>query len=121
LVPEDFQRTECRELYRALMLQPGQPPRASALREPYESIVARVRRWPPQTESQLEADLVGVVRRIRERNLRSRLREAQFLLAEAESEDERQALERQVSRLAAQLGRVHLEQSRSALYTSPLS
>jgi hypothetical protein len=49
------------------------------------------------------------------------LREAQYLLAEADTGEERLALRRQVGRLAAQLGRVQLERSRSALYTSPPS
>jgi len=66
---------------------------------------------------QLEAAVAGVVRRIRERNLREELREAQYLLQESAG-DERNALERRVERLAAQLGRVQLERSRSALYTT---
>jgi hypothetical protein len=41
------------------------------------------------------------------------------LLGEASSGEERQALKQQVERLAAQLGRVQLEQSRQSLYTSP--
>jgi hypothetical protein len=91
------------------------------LREYYDALLARANRRPPPTESQLEADLAGVARRIKERNLREQLRGAQYLLQEAATDDERTALERQVERLAAQLGRVQLERSRTALYTtSPL-
>jgi hypothetical protein len=89
------------------------------LRDYYDAVVHAARRGPPQTDSQVEADLAGVVRRIRERNLREQLVEAQFLLGEASSGEERQALKQQVERLAAQLGRVQLEQSRQSLYTSP--
>jgi DNA primase len=121
LAPDELQRTEWRELYRAMVASAGPPAPASPLHSLYEALLARAQRAPRQTESQLEADLVGVVRRIKERNLHRQLREAQYLLAESEEETERQALARQVGRLAAQLGRVHLEQSRSALYTSPLT
>jgi replicative DNA helicase len=121
LTPEDFQRPECREVYRAIERDAQQPPLAVSLREYLDSLLAQARRWPRQTESQLAADLAGVVRRIRERTLRRQLREAQYLLAEADGQEERQALSRQVGRLATQLGRVQLEQSRSALYTTPLA
>jgi DNA primase len=86
----------------------------------YDDLVKTARRLPAQTDSQVEADLAGVVRRIRERNLREQLVEAQYLLEEAGSGDERLALQVQVERLATQLGRVHLEQSRPSLYTSPI-
>ncbi|MGH2352994.1 MAG: hypothetical protein ACRDJN_15400, partial [Chloroflexota bacterium] len=159
LVPEDFRRPECRELFRAMLVfandraagpngerqeghetaggqgragdpdDPGDPghhdPFAAtldvALRAYYDRVRAHARRQPHQTESQVAADVAGVARRIQERNLREQLREAQYLLAEADAEDERVALGRQVGRLAAQLGRVQLERSRSAFYTSPLS
>lgn len=98
---------------------PFQPIADQTLRAYYERVRRLARRRPPQTDSQLEADLAGVVQRIRERNLRGQIMEAQYLLAEADSEVERLQLERQVERLAAQLGRVHLERSRAALYTSP--
>jgi DNA primase len=144
LLPEDFQRPECRELYRAVLAyaegratrpaprpaadlpladprrdDPFRPLLDSTLVDFYDGVFTRARRWPAQTESQMEADLIGVVRRIRERNLHARLREAQYLLAEADAKEERMALAQQVERLAAQLGRVQLEQSRAALYTSP--
>jgi hypothetical protein len=80
---------------------------------------AQARRQPYHSESQLAAAFEGVVRRIRERNLRQELREAQYLLQETTGGEERVALERRVERLAALLGRVHLERSRSALYTTP--
>jgi hypothetical protein len=148
LVPEDFRRPECRELYRTVVaFVEGQPapspagpaggaplaaaPAAAddpfrpivdvALRDYYDAVVERARQRPRQTESQLEADVAGVVRRIRERNLRGQLLEAQYLLAEANADDERLVLARQVERLAAQLGRVQLERSRASLYTSPAS
>ena len=62
--------------------------------------------------------MAGVVRRIRERNLRQELREAQYLLQETAGDDERTTLERRGGAPRAQLGRVQLERSRSALYTS---
>ncbi len=136
LTPDDFWRPECRELYRAVLAQvgpegarpagpDGAEPAANpiglrvddALRDYYDRVRARGRREPYHTETQLEAAVAGVVRRIRERNLREELREAQYLLQETAG-DERTALERRVERLAAQLGRVQLERSRSALYTS---
>jgi DNA primase len=85
----------------------------------YDALVAQSRRLPPYTDSQLEADLVGVVRRIKERNLRRQLLEAQYLLAESEGDEERAALAQKVGQLAGQLGRIHLERSRAAFYTSP--
>jgi DNA primase len=94
----------------------------ASLRDFYDALRTRARRRPVQTESQLEADLTGVTRRLRERNLRERLQEAQFLLAEVEAGgEERLALARQVEQLARQLNRVQIEQSRAALYTSPPS
>jgi hypothetical protein len=98
---------------------PFRPNVDAALRDYYDAVMTQARRRPPQTPSQLEADLAGVVRRIRERNLRAQLLEAQYMLAEAGSIEERVALERHVERLAAQLGRVQLERSRVSLYTSP--
>jgi hypothetical protein len=90
----------------------------AALRGYYDRVRAQGRREPYHTESQLEAAVAGVVRRIRERNLREELREAQYLLQESAGGDERTVLERRVERLAAQLGRIQLERSRSALYTT---
>jgi hypothetical protein len=92
----------------------------AALRGYYDRVRAMGRREPYQTESQLEAAVAGVVRRIRERNLREELREAQYLLQETAGGggEERTVLARRVERLAAQLGRVQLERSRSALYTT---
>jgi DNA primase len=89
-----------------------------SLRGYYDRVRTQGRKEPYHTEAQLEAAVAVVVRRIRERNLREELREAQYLLQEAAGGDERTALERRVERLAAQLGRVQLERSRSALYTS---
>lgn len=85
----------------------------------YDRVRGQARREPYHTESQLEAAVVGVVRRIRERNLKEELREAQYLLQETNAGEDRGALERRVERLAAQLGRVQLERSRAALYTPP--
>jgi hypothetical protein len=90
----------------------------ASLRGYYDRVRTQGRKEPYHTEAQLEAAVVGVVRRIRERNLRQELREAQYLLQETGGDDERTTLERRVERLAAQLGRVQLERSRSALYTS---
>lgn len=103
--------------------EPGlpSPPLDATLAASLDDLVKRSRRRPPQTDSQAEADLVDVARRLRERNLRDRLREAQYLIAETASDDERLTLSRQVERLAAQLGRVQLERSRASLYTSPLN
>ena len=89
-----------------------------SLRGYYDRVRAQGRKEPYHTEAQLEAAVAVVVRRIRERNLREELREAQYLLQETSGGDERNTLERRVERLAAQLGRVQLERSRSALYTS---
>ena len=89
-----------------------------SLRGYYDRVRTQGRKEPYHTEAQLEAAVAGVVRRIRERNLRQELREAQYLLQETAGDDERTTLERRVERLAAQLGRVQLERSRSALYTS---
>lgn len=146
LEPGDFRRPECRELYRTVQTfgerhlpppvtaDPHWPASASgantddllratvdgALLAYYDALLMQARRRPPQTPSQMVADLADVVRRIKERNLRDQLREAQYLLDEAGTGEDRLALQRQVERLAAYLGRVQLERSRTALYTSPL-
>ena len=119
LAPEELRRPECREVYRAILHDPFGPLLDTTLQDYYDAVRTHARRQPPQTDSQLEADLAGVVHRIKERNLREQLREAHYLLAEAGTGDERAALARRVERLAAQLARVHLERSRSALYTAP--
>ncbi len=119
LAPEDFRRPECRELFRALLAGTSPPSLDNSLRGYYDAVLKRARQAPPQTDAQRLADLAGAARRIKERNLRDRLREAQYLLAETEAPNERLALERQVERLAAQLGRVQLERSRSMLYPAP--
>ncbi len=64
-------------------------------------------------EARRAGALVAGARRLRERRLRENLRDVQYLLLEEPSPDERVALQRQVERLAAQLGRVQLEQSRT--------
>ena len=119
LAPEDFQRPECRELYRALM-KDGETLGAldGSLQEYYHYVVNRARRQPPQTDVQMEAAVADMARRIRERNLKQRVLEAQYLLSEAEP-DEKGALIRQVAQLSSQLLRVQLERSRASLYTSP--
>jgi hypothetical protein len=66
----------------------------------------------------MEAAIADMARRIRERNLKQRVLEAQYLLSEAEP-DEKGALIRQVAQLSSQLLRVQLERSRASLYTSP--
>jgi DNA primase len=116
LVPEELRRPECRELFRALLAGTPPPSLDNSLQGYYDAVLKRARQEPPQTDAQRLADLAGAARRIKERNLRDRLREAQYLLAETEVPNERLALERQVERLAAQLGRVQLERSRAILY-----
>lgn len=119
LAPEDFLRPECRELFRAI-LNDGETLGAldSSLQEYYHGLVRRARRQPPQTETQMEAAVAQMARRIRERNLKQRVLEAQYLLTEADPE-EKGALIRQVAQLNSQLLRVQLEHSRASLYTSP--
>jgi DNA primase len=119
LAPEDFLRPECRELFRALM-KDGETLSAldGSLQEYYHHLVRRARHQPPQTDTQMEAAVADMARRIRERNLKQRVVEAQYLLSEAEP-DEKGALIRQVAQLSSQLLRVQLERSRASLYTSP--
>jgi DNA primase len=85
----------------------------------YDDLRAMARRRPPQTPSQLDADLVKVTRRLRESTLRQQLLHAQYLLNESSAGAERRALQQQVARLTAMLLRVQLEQSRGSLYSSP--
>lgn len=54
--------------------------------------------------------------RLRERSLRERLRDVQYLLREEPTADERASLQRQVERIATALGRVQLEQSRASIH-----
>jgi DNA primase len=160
LLPEDFRRPECRELFRVLSSSVGVAAGAplvsgpewpgavgdqaqenagtasakegdeearyplsaqldEALRPFYEMIVSFARSRPPQTESQIQAAVVDMVRRLRERNLHQRVLEAQYLLTEANEPDEKASLIRQVGQLSSQLLRVQLERSRASLYTSP--
>jgi DNA primase len=90
----------------------------ASLQPYYDSLIALARRRPPQTETQVRAALADMVRRIRERTLHQRVLEAQYLLAEAQTDDERTTLKRQVTQLTSQLLRVQLERSRASLYTS---
>ena len=119
LAPDDFLRPECRELFRAI-LKDEETLNAldGALQEYYHGLVRRARRQPPQTDSQMEAAVADMARRIRERNLKQRVLEAQYLLTEADPE-EKGTLIRQVAQLSSQLLRVQLERSRASLYTSP--
>ncbi|HEV2122217.1 MAG TPA: DNA primase [Chloroflexota bacterium] len=169
LPPEEFQRPEYRELYRAVLRhsQGGSPStgtllaaewpgatseaRASAvparlgervsanaptsaslpdedrlrvaldpsLQATYDDLLAIAKRRPPQTPSQQAAALSDMIRRVRERNLHARMLEAQYLLSEAQSDDERNRLMQQVARLSSSLLRIQLERSRASLYTSP--
>ena len=60
--------------------------------------------------------LIAAARRLRERRLREKIRDAQYLLQEELPPDERVFLQRQVERLASQLGRVHIDQSRGTAF-----
>src|SRR5687767_10577210 len=97
LAPEDFQRPECRELFRAVM-KDSLGALDSSLQEYFDHLVRRARRQPPQTDNQMEAAVADMARRIRERNLKQRVMEAQYLMSEAEP-DEKGALIRQVAQL----------------------
>lgn len=146
LSPAEFWRPEAREVFRALSQQssPPQHERAEAevgeslrtslddaLRPYYDQLATQASRHPPFTPSQLEADLTQVALRLRERNLRERLRQAQLLLrgaapngdAEertpgAEAVTERRALRQLVKELSDELMRVQLAQSRPPVYSS---
>ncbi|HEU5314553.1 MAG TPA: DNA primase [Chloroflexota bacterium] len=119
LTPEDFRRPECRELYRAVLSQDeGRMPMDGWLQDYHDGLLRRARRQPPQSDSQMEAAVADMVRRIRERNLRQRVIETEYLLREAGTSDEVEALKQQVGQLTSQLLRVQLERSRASLYTS---
>mgnify|MGYP006271700295 FL=1 len=67
-------------------------------------------------EARREGAVVAAALRLRERRLREKLRDVQYLLHEAPEADERSALQRQVEHLATSLGRVHLEQHRAVAH-----
>ena len=69
-------------------------------------------------EARREGAVVAAALRLRERRLREKLRDVQYLLHEAPEADERSALQRQVEQLATSLGRVHLEQHRAAVHVA---
>ncbi|MGI8424986.1 MAG: DNA primase [Chloroflexota bacterium] len=120
LTPDDFRRPECRELFRAATQHvDGLDSLDSALQEYYDELVRRARLQPPMTDSQIEAAVAAMTRRLKERNLHERVVETEYLLREATSSDEVEVLKRQVGLLSSQLDRVQVEQSRASLYTSP--
>jgi len=120
LAPEDFRRPECRELYRTVLSTvDGRVSLDGSLQDYFDGLVRKARRQPPQTDSQMEAALADMVRRIKERNLKQRVLEAEYLLREVATPDEQSALIKQVAQLSSQLLRVQLERSRASLYTSP--
>jgi DNA primase len=67
-------------------------------------------------EARRAASVVGAALRLRERRLREKLRDVQYLLREDSDSDSRVALQRQVEQLASLLGRVHLDQTRAAMH-----
>jgi DNA primase len=67
-------------------------------------------------EARREGAVVAAALRLRERRLREKLRDVQYLLREDPEADERSALQRQVEQLATALGRVHLEQNRAVMH-----
>jgi DNA primase len=67
-------------------------------------------------EARRAAAVVSASLRLRERRLREKLRDVQYLLREDPDDSERTALQRQVEQLATSLGRVHLEQNRAAVH-----
>ncbi len=69
-------------------------------------------------EARRAAAVVSASLRLRERRLREKLRDVQYLLREAPGVDERATLQRQVEQLATSLGRVHIEQNRAAMHAT---
>ncbi len=121
--PEDFLQSEWRVLIERLMLlQDGD---IFVPDEVIGRVVDRLRAsagrpMPLNVTREAEAhrvpSLVAGARRLRERRLREKIRDAQYLLQEELPPDERVFLQRQVERLASQLGRVHLDQSRGTAF-----
>lgn len=64
------------------------------------------------------AAVISASLRLRERRLREKLRDVQYLLREDPDDGERASLQRQVEQLATSLGRVHLEQNRASVHAA---
>ncbi len=121
--PEDFLQSEWRVVIERLMVLPD-----GEMFVPDE-VIGRVidrlrvpagRPMPLNVTREADAhqvpSLIAAARRLRERRLREKIRDAQYLLQEELPPDERVFLQRQVERLASQLGRVHLDQSRGTAF-----
>ncbi|NBT20278.1 MAG: hypothetical protein EBT00_16130, partial [Proteobacteria bacterium] len=121
--PDDFLQSEWRIVIERLMVLPDGE--AFVPDEMIGRVVDRLRApagRPMPLNVTREADahqvpsLIAAARRLRERRLREKIRDAQYLLQEELPPDERVFLQRQVERLASQLGRVHIDQSRGTAF-----
>ena len=121
--PDDFLQSEWRIVIERLMVLPDGE--TFVPDEMIGRVVDRLRApagRPMPLNVTREADahqvpsLVAAARRLRERRLREKIRDAQYLLQEELPPDERVFLQRQVERLASQLGRVHIDQSRGTAF-----
>ena len=127
VAPDDVRDSELRALFEAMLAadHPSDLRVEGVLRSVHTALleVAAARPALPtdgvdDPEARREGAVVAAALRLRERRLREKLRDVQYLLYESPPADERTALQRQVEQLATSLGRVHLEQHRAAVHVT---